>query len=52
MVDISIVTVDYKPTYNWGAQPCTMKSRPQIQATILLIMVSYGGAHGDSSKFR
>ena len=22
MVDISIVNGDYKPTYNWGAQPC------------------------------
>ena len=22
MVDISILTMVYKPTYNWGAQPC------------------------------
>jgi len=26
MVDISIVNGVYKPTYNWGAQPCRGKT--------------------------
>ena len=30
MVDISIVNGVYKPTYNWGAQPCTDHSDPFI----------------------
>ena len=45
MVDISILTIVYKSTYNWGAQPCKDQiCRPVLLQQLAVIdAVSRGG---------